>query len=79
MSILGIYPLHLGCVFLNLTGCIETECVKIFKEDIRGYLIAIGNINKIECVVIGSRGWPCKYRVDSVAVDKAVYDERICG
>ena len=53
---------------LYLTGCSETECVKIFKEDTRLHRIVIGKENKFECVVIGSRRWPCKHRVDSVIV-----------
>ena len=62
------YSLHLACLYCCLTGCVERECVEIFKEDTRLYPIAIDKENKFECVVIGSRGWPCKYRVDSVIV-----------
>ena len=75
---LGIIHYIWHVCFLIL-GCVERECVKIFKEDIRRHPIVIGKENKFECVVIGSRGWPCKYRVDSVTTDKVVYDERICG
>ena len=53
------YSLHLACPYFYLTGCVEKERVEIFKEDIK---------NKFECVVIGSRGWPFRYRVDSVIV-----------
>ena len=56
------------CPYSYLTGCVERECVEIFKEDARLYSIAIDKENKFECVVIGSRGWPCKYRVVSVIV-----------
>ena len=42
--------------------------MKISKEDTRLYPTAIGKENKCECVVIGSRGWSCKYRVDSMIV-----------
>ena len=65
--------------FLILQGVSRENGVKIFKEDVLGYPISIGKENKFQCVVIGSRVWPCKYRVDSLAIDKAVYDKRICG
>ena len=53
---------------LYLTGCVKKERAEIFKKDTRLYPIVIGKKNKFECVVIGSRGWPCKYRVVSVIV-----------
>ena len=55
-------------VLFILLGCVEKERVEIFKEVTRLYPIAIGKENKFECVVIGSRGRPCKYRVGSVIV-----------
>ena len=68
MSMLEIIHCIWHVRILYLTGCVEKECVEIFKEDTRLYPIAISKENKFECVVIGSRGWPCKYRVDSVIV-----------
>ena len=50
----------------------------LFKKDICRYPIAIGKDNNFERVVISSRGWPCKYRMDNIAVDKEVSNSRIC-
>ena len=69
------------CVhILYLAGCVEKEYIqeRIFKEDTQLYPIAISKENKSEYVVIDSRGWPCKFRVDSVTIDKTTSDERIC-
>ena len=49
----------------------------LFKKDICGYPIAIGKDNNFEHVVIG-KGWPCKYRMDNITVDKEVSNSRIC-
>ena len=70
---------YIWCVrFFYLSGYTEKERLKIFEEDVRAYPIYIGKENKFECVVIGSRVWPCRYRVDNVAVNKKVSNERIC-
>ena len=68
MSMLEIIHCIWRVRILYLTGCVEKERVEIFKEDTRLYPIPIGKENKFECVVIGSRGWPCKSRVDRVIV-----------
>ena len=68
MSMLEIIHCIWRVLILYLTGCVKKESVGIFKEDTRIYPIVIGKKNKFECVVIGGRGWPRKYRVDSVIV-----------
>ena len=68
MSMLEIIHCIWHIRILHLTGCVEKERVQIFKEDTRLYFIAIGKENNFECFIIGSREWPCKYRVDSVIV-----------
>ena len=53
---------------LYLVGYVEKEYIKeeIYKEENRLYPTSISKKNKFECVVIGRRGWPCKYMVNSV-------------